>query len=261
MAYVEIGGFQGYIIDVAYALFDRNDGKSFLMQNGSNTTTASSMENVTISNGWLAAPQIIIDTTRSYTFTYTSNMTDVMLIAGVNNLTMTAGATALRDGGYYTAQAVSGTPANVSFEIPAVATNLYIDGMEEDDSLATGKFTVTAGTNKTTVTMLAADVPDGTEVAVIYTVNSAATDYSMAFKGNTPSATGKLTLKWPLYTSQDEGAGIAAYIYQTFPKVKVTQVPGFENGYKSEGSATIEFTALSQRSVNADSWSIAVVKA
>lgn len=259
MAYVNIAGYQGYIIDVAYALFDRADGKSFLMQNGSSTSTASTLDNVTISNGWLVSPQIIIDTTRTYTFTYTSNMTDVMLIAGVNNLTLNQGAVTVRDGGYFTAETVTGTPANVQFVIPVAASDLYIDGLEQAETLAAGKYTVASADGQTTVTMLAADVPAGSEVAVIYTTTSAETASNMDFNGNTPSATGRLTLKWPLYTSQDEGAGINAYIYQTFPKVKVTQVPGFDNSYKSEGSASIEFTSLSQRSVNAKNWSISIV--
>ncbi len=260
--FIKLGDVQGYIIDVANMLFERSDGKAFLMQNASSTSTATSMDNVTISNGWLSTPQLIVDTTRTTTITYTTNMTDAMLIAGVNNIELTTGtATPYRDGAYYTAEA--GTGSNVTFTIQGTVTDLYIDGFEQGESVAAGKFTVTAGSGTpatTVVTMLASDVPVGTELAVIYTRAGDAEDYVMSYNSATPAATGKLTCVWPLYAAQDEGSAINAYLRQVYPKVKVTQVPGLDNSYKSEGSASIEFTSMAQRSANAKDWYIIISK-
>ena len=73
--YVDFGGLRGYIIDVAALIFERTDGKIFLMNNGTGGSTATAKGNVTLSNGWISAPQAIIDTTQTHTISYTTNLT------------------------------------------------------------------------------------------------------------------------------------------------------------------------------------------
>lgn len=247
--FVDLGKVQGYIIDPAALIFERKDGKTFLMKNGTSGSVSTTKDNITISNGWIMSPQIVLDTTSSDTISYTSNLTDLWLIAGVNNAELVKGSKVVRDGDYYQVEAAS-NGTNGTFDIEGEVDNIYIDGLVKDTTLSAGKFTVATASGKTTVTVLLSDIPAGSDIPVFYdrTKTSA---YSMNMKVTQPSAVGKLTRVTPIYASEDDGAAISAYIYDTFSKVKVTGVPGFDGSYKSESTATIEFQSVAQKAANA----------
>lgn len=259
---IDMGSVRGYIIDVSHMIFERNDGKKFLMVNGTSTNVSTTSENITISNGWITAPRAVIDTTSTDTIQYTSNLTDLWLIAGVNNIDMTQGAQTVTAGDYYAIAADETNEGQGMFTIQGEVANVVIEGMElaTGETPEEGKYTVTKGTGSTTVHLMLSDYAAGEEIPVFYTKTS--TDgYGMEWKGTIANASGRLTRITPLYAEDKEGSEITAYIYDTFEKVKVSQVPGFDNGYKSESSATIEFQSVASKAANATRRHLRVIPA
>jgi len=256
--YVNFGDVRGYIIDAAALIFERSDGKAFLMNNGSGGSVSTTKENITISNGWINSAQAIIDTTSSDTISYTSNLTDLWLIAGVNNVTMEQKTNyTVRDGDNYQIEDDEDEDL-ASFTIEGEVSNLYIEGFElfeGEGKPTTGKFKVTpttgAGGDKATkVSFLKSDVNVGDVMPVIYDrIKTKA--YVVALPNNLKAATGKLTRITPIYAEDDESSEVKAQIRDVFYKVKVTNVPGFDQSYKSESSHTIEFQSVAPKAANA----------
>ena len=259
---IDMGAVRGYIIDVSHLIFERKDGKKFLMVNGTAGSVATASENITISNGWITSPRAFIDTTSTDTIQYTSNLTDLWLIAGVNNIELTEGAQTVTAADYYAVLEDTENDTQGMFEILGDVSDITIEGMElvEGGTPSAGKFAVTKGTDKSTVHVMLADYPVGEEIPVFYTKNSA-DGYGMNWKNVVANATGRLTRVTPLYAENDEGSAVSAYIYDTFEKVKVTQVPGFDNGYKSESSATIEFQSMGTKAANATRRHMSIIPA
>lgn len=250
--YVNLGKVQGYIIDPAALLFERKDGKNFLMRNGTSGSVSTSKDNITISNGWIQTPQLVLDTTTEDVISYTSNMTDLWLIAGANNLIMESGSHTVTDANYYVIEQDGDSSTIGTFEIEGEVTNVKIEGLESmtGSTPTAGKFIVSTSGGNTVVKLLTADRPVGDEIAVTFS-RTMADSFSMEFGQNTPSAVGRLTRITPIYASEDDGGKISAYIYDVFSKVKVTGVPGFDQNYKSESTSTIEFTSVAQKAANA----------
>lgn len=249
--YVDFGGLRGYIIDVAALIFERTDGKIFLMNNGTGGSVATAKENVTISNGWISAPQAIIDTTQTHTISYTTNLTDIWMIAGMNNVTVEKKTSyKVRAGDNYEIQA--GDEGEAKFVIDADASNIYIEGFSQAESgePTSGKFAVTSADGKTTVTFLATDVNIGDVIPVVYDVTLESA-HVVDMPNSSKAAIGKLTRLTPIYAEDDEGSDIKGYIRDVFYKVKVTGVPGFDQSYKSESSHTIEFQSIAPKAANA----------
>ena len=259
---IDMGAVRGYIIDVSHLIFERKDGKKFLMVNGTSGSVATASENITISNGWITSPRAVIDTTATDTIQYTSNLTDLWLIAGVNNIDLTEGAQTVTAGDYYQVMEDAENENQGMFDIEGDISDITIEGMElvEGSAPSTGKFTATKGDNKSTVHLMLADYEVGSEIPVFYTKKSAE-GYGMNWKNVIGNAAGRLTRVTPLYAENDEGSEVTAYIYDTFEKVKVTQVPGFDNGYKSESSATIEFQSVASKAANATRRHMSIIPA
>lgn len=252
--YVHFGDLRGYIIDAAALIFERSDGKVFLMNNGTGGSVSTTKENVTISNGWISSPQAIIDTTANDVISYTSNLTDLWMIAGMNNTTVeTKTDYTVRDGDNYLIEedAVDNTLAG--FTIKGTVSNLAIEGftkMEGTATPTTGKFQIQADGEDTKVTFLKSDVIVGDVIPVVYDrVKSKA--YVVEVPQSIKAATGKLTRITPIYAENDEGSDVKAQIRDVFSKVKVTTVPGFDQSYKSESSHTIEFQSIAPKAANA----------
>lgn len=259
--YVNFGDVRGYIIDAACLIFERSDGKNFLMKNATGGSVSTAKENVTLSNGWISAPQAIIDTTMTDTISYTSNLTDLWLIAGVNNLTMEKKTSyTVREGDYYVFEAdESGTTAG--FSIAGTASNLSIEGFilgTGETDPATGTYHIKTEGESTRVTFLLSDVVVGDTIPVIYDVVKT-TAYVVAMPQSVKSATGKLTRITPIYSEDDEASEVKAQIRDVFPKVKVTGVPGFDSSYKAESTSTIEFQSMAPKAANAVRRTIEVV--
>ena len=246
--YVDLGAVSGYIIDPAYLIFERQDGKTFLLCNGTSGGVDTTQESITISNGWITSPRAVIDTTSEDTITYTSNLTDLWAIAGVNNLELKKETATVTMGDYYIVEAIDDTTGG--FTIDAEATDLQIEGFELAEALEAGKYTMETSEGVTTITMLLADVPAGATLPVTYKMVKADA-HSVTWTGVTGTAKGRLTRVTPLYSEDDEASAVTAHIFDTFEKVKVTGVPGFDSSYKSESSSTIEFKSMAPKAANA----------
>ena len=248
--YVDLGAVSGYIIDPAYLIFERADGKTFLLCNGTSGGVDTTQESITISNGWITSPRAVIDTTSEDTITYTSNLTDLWAIAGVNNIEMKKEAATVTMGDYYMVTAKDETYGE--FVIENEATELQIEGftMATGETPTAGTYVMDAADGETTITVLLADVPAGATLPVTYRMTKEDA-HSVTWTGVTGTAKGRLTRVTPLYSEDDEQSSVAAHIYDTFEKVKVTGVPGFDSSYKSESSSTIEFKSMAPKAANA----------
>lgn len=129
--YVDLGAVSGYIIDPAYLIFERQDGKTFLLCNGTSGSVDTTQESITISNGWITSPRAVIDTTTEDTIQYTSNLTDLWSIAGVNNLVLKHEATDVTMGDYYMVYEVpvdGGEATEGTFTIESETKEVIIEG-------------------------------------------------------------------------------------------------------------------------------------
>ena len=253
MAYIQRGKISGYIIDVAALIFNRSDGQMFVLNNGTSGSVSESRENVTISNGWITSPQAIIDTTKTKTIQYQTNLTDMMMIAGMLNSSVTIADSSVWMPEIYEVLAVSGEATMGQFTIAHEITDIYIQGMTRDTVGAaptTGKYLATIGTGSTVVKVLLADIPLGEEVTVAYEFTEEDA-YVVTETNGTHSATGTLTRVLPIYSEDDEASDIIGYLNNDVGRVKVTTTPGFDNSYKSESSHTVEFTVIAPKAVNA----------
>lgn len=252
--YVNFGDVRGYIIDAAALIFERADGKTFLMNNGTGGSVSTTKDNITLSNGWISSPQSIIDTTSSDTISYTSNLIDLWMIAGVNNTAVQKKTSyTVRDGDNYQLMEDEDTTL-ASFIISGTVSNVYIDGFTQMTEAAidptTGKFQVIADGDDTKVLLLKSDIDIGDVIPVIYDrVKSKA--YVVELPQSIKAAFGKLTRITPIYSENDESSDVKAQIRDVFAKVKVTGVPGFDQSYKSESSYTIEFQSVAPKAANA----------
>lgn len=251
--YVDLGAVSGYIIDPAYLIFERQDGKTFLLCNGTSGSVDTTQESITISNGWITSPRAVIDTTTEDTIQYTSNLTDLWSIAGVNNLVLKHEATDVTMGDYYMVYEVpvdGGEATEGTFTIESETKEVIIEGLEHGDSVTQGYFTTDVQNGKTVVTLLLEDIPAGATIPVVYKMEKADAHY-VEWTGVTGTAKGRLTRVTPLYAEDDEASAVTAHIYDTFEKVKVTGVPGFDSSYKSESTSTIEFKSMALKATNA----------
>lgn len=250
--FIDLGKVKGYIIDVANMIFHRSDGMHFLMNNGTSDSISTSKENVTISNGHLSTPRAIIDTTATTTISYSTNLTDLWLIAGMYGETLKADTSAkVTLGEWYEIEDLG--ESKLGFSIDAEASNVRINGFEAaggSEQAATGKFAVTSGKGKTTIEFAAGDVTVGQQVSVVYE-KSVTESYSAPVSGESKAASGSIDTYTPIYSENSENSEVVGYIIQHFPYVKVSQVPGFERSYKSESSHTIEFQTITKSTANA----------
>jgi len=128
------------------------------------------------------------------------------------------------------------------------AESVKINGFEQADTAATGKFSVASGdgdTPTTEITFHEGDIAVGDTIRIAYRrrVNGA----SMAtVKTNSTTAKGALYAHWPVYSSGTDctESSIKGYLHLFIPRVRVTALPGFDNSYKSAATNSVTFSAI-----------------
>lgn len=128
------------------------------------------------------------------------------------------------------------------------AESVKINGFEQADTAAAGKFSVAAGdgdTPTTEITFHEGDIAVGDTIRIAYRrrVNGA----SMAtVKTNSTTAKGALYAHWPVYSSGTDctESSIKGYLHLFIPRVRVTALPGFDNSYKSAATNSVTFSAI-----------------
>ena len=128
------------------------------------------------------------------------------------------------------------------------AESVKINGFEQADTAAVGKFAVATGdgdTPTTEITFHEGDIAVGDTIRIAYRrrVNGA----SMAtVKTNSTTAKGALYAHWPVYSSGTDcsESSFKGYLHLFIPRVRVTALPGFDNSYKSAATNSVTFSAI-----------------
>lgn len=132
--------------------------------------------------------------------------------------------------------------------------SVYIRGLEEAQSDASGKFVVAITSSgastegKTVITFHSGDVTVGDTVRVGYqrrVVNGAL----VPVKTTSTTAKGSLYCHWPVYSdgSSCADAGILGILHLHIYKVRVTALPGFSNSYKTGATNGLTFGAINPK--------------
>lgn len=127
------------------------------------------------------------------------------------------------------------------------AGSVRINGFEQADTAAAGKFAVTAGTETPSaeITFHEGDVAVGDTMRVAYRrrVNGASV---ATVKTNSTTAKGALYAHWPVYSSGTDctESAVKGYLHLYIPRVRVTALPGFDNSYKSAATNGVTFSAI-----------------
>lgn len=126
--------------------------------------------------------------------------------------------------------------------------SITINGLEEADTAAEGKFavTITSTPKPSTEIDLDADDADVTDnVRVFYRrrINAAS---HLEVKTNTTSARGELWAHYPVYSSGTDCTDAAhkGTIHIFIPRCRATQQPGLESSYKSAQTFSVTFAAI-----------------
>lgn len=140
------------------------------------------------------------------------------------------------------------TGLKITLPYEVQAKSVRINGFEEDDTAAAGKFAVQISTEtnpSTAITFYEGDVEIGDTIRVAYRrrVNSASV---ATVKTNSTTAKGALYAHWPVYSSGTDctESAIKGYLHLFIPRVRVTALPGFDNSYKSAATNGVTFSAI-----------------
>lgn len=141
-----------------------------------------------------------------------------------------------------------GTGLTIVLPFEVQTGSVRINGFEEADTAATGKFAVTVDTttdHDTEIAFHEGDITVGTTVVVAYRrrVNGATV---ATVKTNSTTAKGSLYAHWPVYSSGTDctESSIKGYLHLYVPRVRVTALPGFDNSYKSAATNAVTFSAI-----------------
>lgn len=124
---------------------------------------------------------------------------------------------------------------------------MKINGFEQADTAAAGKFVVAAGTEtpSSEITFHEGDIAVGDTVRIAYRrrVNGASV---ATVKTNSTTAKGALYAHWPVYSSGTDctESAVKGYLHLYIPRVRVTALPGFDNSYKSAATNGVTFSAI-----------------
>lgn len=153
-----------------------------------------------------------------------------------NAAQMTEGDYGMFESGRYEVE--DGLKITLPFEVKE--GSVLINGLEEDDAAAEGKFAVavTAATaqaaGSTVITLAANDATKGQTVRVGYQ-RRIVSGAKVEVKTTSTTAKGSLYAHWPLYSSGLDctEAGIKGILHLHIYRVRATALPGFSNSYKS----------------------------
>lgn len=143
-------------------------------------------------------------------------------------------------------EVAEGLKVTIPYEVQA--KSVRINGFDEAEAAAAGKFSVqitTSDTPATVITFADDDVNAGDTVRIAYRrrVNGASV---ATVKTNSTTAKGALFAHWPVYSSGTDctESAIKGYLHLFIPRVRVTALPGFDNSYKSASTNSVTFSAI-----------------
>lgn len=152
----------------------------------------------------------------------------------------------------------AGGKLQIEIPVKITANSIKISGFEQmsGDAVTTGKFTVTAAGDKSTIEFFAGDVTAGDTLRVSYrrVVNTGSRTLSVS----TNSTTAKGALYWhqPVYSSGNDctESAIKGWLHITVYRVRVTALPGFNASYKSAATNSVTFTAIDPKRADGKMW-------
>ena len=234
----------GYIADNPNQDFERCDGKVFSYYEVNTANMSATNNTLSINGGQGNYPLAFIETDKAQEFTFASSQFSLDMFAMANAVQMKQGDVATLESKLYEVKA--GLKVTIPYETQA--ESVKINGFEQADTAAAGKFAVASGdgdTPTTEITFHEGDIAVGDTIRIAYRrrVNGA----SMAtVKTNSTTAKGALYAHWPVYSSGTDctESSIKGYLHLFIPRVRVTALPGFDNSYKSAATNSVTFSAI-----------------
>ena len=237
--------FGGYIADNPNIEFKRCDGTVFSYDEVNTASMTNNSQTLQITGGQGNFPLAILDTTKTLEFTFESSEFTLDMFAMANGVVaeQVDSKSVLTSKRY---EVETGLVLNIYEDIDK--DTIFINGFEQGETLAAGKYTVTAGEGenapKFVVTFNAGDVTVGQTIRVAYDKKVAASVVSVLTNGTT--AKGELTATWPVYSSGVDctEASVKSYLHIYIPRCRVTTLPGISSSYKQAATQSLAFTAL-----------------
>lgn len=238
--------FGGYIADnpnIEFEMCDK-DGKGIVysydeVNTASMTNNAETLE---ITGGQGNFPLAILDTTKTLEFTFESSEFTLDMFAMANDVK----AEDTEDYAVRTSDRFDVSDSNtITLDGQAEDGSIFINGFQEADEAATGKYSVDSTGDNTIITFDASDVTEDQTIRVSYKrIIPQSSVVSVLTTSHT--ARGALTATWPVYASGTDcsESSIKAKVHVFIPSVRATALPGFDSSYKSAMTQAITFTAL-----------------
>ena len=239
--------YEGYIADVPVLLFERCDGKRFYFDELDSFSATQNANVLTINGGQSNFPLAQIDTDKTFELTMGSAKFTLAMFEMANATDVVKKDIGILDGGLYEVE--TGLKINLPFEIQE--NSVYINGLEEDDAAAAGKYSVaiTAATAQadgaTVITLSADDVAIGDTVLVTYR-RRVVDGQIVNVNSNSTTARGSVAVMWPIYSSGTDctEASQKGQLILEISRVRVTALPGFSNSYKQNSVNEITVSAM-----------------
>lgn len=254
---------RGYVADVPRVVFKRCDGAKFYFDELTAATVSANIETTDIQAGWSLFPVAVLPGASTFTMSLTSGKFDTRIFSMANAIKDTPETEsdhAWRDNENYvmsTGEHLSLTLVGQTWEATLdkspVADSVYIAGLTEASSVATGNFVVSGKK----LTFYKDDFnATHSYIDVTYDYIQPAKE---AIVTNKESAIGEAVCLWPVYGSGDdctESDIIGYYIVKVF-RARITTIPGMDTSYKSAATFQFELTALDAKRTDEGAYSIA----
>lgn len=238
---VYVPKYNGFIADVANIDFKRCDGKVYTCQHATATSMTPSADSISITGGHSQYPIGFIDTARGLEATFTNAMFDMDMFEIANAGDAVDGEATTCE----TKKFVVTTGPAITMDFEVEASSVYIRGLTNGASVASGTFQVQSSAGQTTITFAEGDVEVGDEVNVFYE-RKIAEAHTIKVTTTTPSARGEVWYHWPVYSSGTDctEAAIKGWVHIHVFRVRVTALPGIDSSYKTAATFPMTFTAI-----------------
>lgn len=247
MAIAYIEKFDGYIADTPNLDFERCDGTVFPFYEVNSSNFSDTLNFLTVTGGQGSSPLAYIPSDRTTEFSFESSQFSIDMFSMANAVNLESKDYETRE----TARFDVGTDGKITIPYECKAKSVRIRGLEEATEAATGKFKVevvaaakdTAGS--TTITLSTGDFTANQPVRVSY-IRRVVSASVASVQTTSSSAKGQLTAHYPVYSSGVDctDASIKGWIHMYFPRVRVTQMPGFDASYKTASTNGVTFSVI-----------------
>lgn len=237
-------------------VFNRCDGKKFAFDEVSTSSLSNTANALTITGGQGAYPLAYVDTDRALELTFASAQFSLDIFQIANAAPIMDGDFGSLESGLYNVS--EDHKITLPFEVKQ--KSVTINGLEEADGGAPGKFTVTITTTPKPSTVIELDEDDAKvsdHVRVFYRRRINASSH-LEVKTDTTSARGELWAHYPVYSSGTDCTDAArkGMIHIFIPRVRATALPGFESNYKTAQTFSVTFAAIDPKRPDEKMYSI-----